>query len=159
MPIHSAIAYPPYYPPYIQEKARWVGEKELIMADFPWAVAWYGDRQSIWLSLKYREDVSPKYKNGFSTLEQLGKPIRALYLSGRTLKSIETQTFAAWMRRGGADNWEVVVSDWDSFVVLGVFLKHEIPTGFPLKRAPFGLLPELFLCDSERNSGKPIKGE
>ena len=158
-PIRSALAYPPYYPPYIQEKARWVGEKDLIMADVPWAVAWYGQRQSVWLSLKYSEEVSPKYRNDFQTMSQQGKPIRALYLSARTLKSIETQALSAWLRGAGSENWEEAVSDWDTFVLLGAYLKHEVPTGFPLKRAPFGLSPELFLSDSERNSDKPIKGE
>jgi hypothetical protein len=158
-PIRSALAYPPYYPPYIQEKSRWVGEKDLIMADFPWAVAWYGQRQCVWLSLKYAEEVSPKYRNDFKTMNEQGKPIRALYLSARTIKTIETQSLSAWLRGEGAENWEEAVSDWDTFVLLGAYLKHEVPTGFPLKRAPFGLSPELFLADSERKSDKPIKGE
>jgi hypothetical protein len=159
MPVRSALAYPPYYPPSIQEKAQWVGEKDLIMSDFPWAVAWYGQRQSVWLSLKYSEEVSPKYRNDFQMMNQQGKPIRALYLSARTLKTIETQALSAWLQGEGAENWEEAVSDWDTFVLLGTYLKHEVPTGFPLKRAPFGLSPELFLSDSERNSDKPIKGE
>jgi hypothetical protein len=158
-PLRSALAYPPYYPPYIQEKARSIGEQDLIMSDFPWAVAWYGQRQSVWLSLKYSEEVSPKYRNDFRTMNQQGKPIRALYLSARTLKAIETQALAAWLRGEGAENWEQAVSDWDSFVLLGAYLKQEVPTGFPLKRAPFGLTPELFLSDSERKTDKPIKGE
>jgi len=158
-PVRSALAYPPYYPPYIQEKARWVGEKDLIMADVPWAVAWYGQRQSVWLSLKYSEEVSPKYRNDFQTMNHQGKSIRALYLSARTLKTIETQALSAWLRGAGSENWEEAVSDWDTFVLLGAYLKHEVPTGFPLKRAPFGLSPELFLSDSERKPDKPIKGE
>jgi 4-amino-4-deoxy-L-arabinose transferase-like glycosyltransferase len=159
MPEHRAWAYPPYYPPYIQEKAQWVEGKDLVMADFPWAVAWYGDRQSVWLSLKYREDTSLKFRNDFQTLNNQGKPIRALYLSARTVKSIETQALEPWMQGVGAENWEEAVSDWDSFVLLGAYLKHEVPTGFPLKRAPFGLHPELFLADSERNTEKSIKGK
>jgi hypothetical protein len=159
MPLRSAVAFPPYYPPYIQEKTRWGEQNGWILSDFPWAVSWYGDRPSVWLSLKYREEVSPKYRNDFFALNQLGRPIRALYLSARTLKSFETQALGPWLRGAGAENWEEAVSDWDTFVLLGVYLKHEIPSGFPLKRAPFGLLPELFLGESERNQGKSIKGE
>jgi hypothetical protein len=158
-PVHSALAYPPYYPPYIQEKASEVNDEDLIMTDFPWAVAWYGRRPSVWLSLKYREEVSPKYRNDFYAVYKQGRPIRALYLSARTLKTIETQSLAPWLRGVGSENWEEAVSDWDTFVLLGVYLKHEVPTGFPLKRAPFGLSSELFLADSERKSDKPIKGE
>ena len=65
----------------------------------------------------------------------------------------------AWATGVGQENWEDAVSDWDSFVLLGILLKQEIPKGFRLKEAPFGLLPELFLVDSERNEGKPIKGK
>jgi hypothetical protein len=158
MPVASAVAYPPYFPPYIQEKAGWVEKEDWLMSDFPWAVAWYGERESVWLSLKYREDVEPKYRNDFYVMNKLGKPIRGLYLSARTMKSLESKSLEAWLR-GGEKDWESSVSDWDSFVLLGVLLKHEIPSGFPLRRAPFGLLPEVFLGDSERNSAKPIKGE
>lgn len=158
-PVHTAVAYPPYYPPYIQEKSGWLGQQDLMMADFPWAVAWYGNRQCVWLSLNYREAASLKNRNDFETMNRQGKPIRALYLSARTVKSMETSALDAWMRGAGAENWEDAVSGWDSFVLLGAYLKQEVPTGFPLKRAPYGLLPELFLAESERNSGKPIKGE
>ena len=159
MPVRTAVAYPPYFPPYIQEKARSVPAGGWIMSDLPWAVSWYADRPSVWLSLKYREEVAPKYRNDFKMVQELGVPIRALYLSARTLKSFETQALAGWLRGAGTENWEEAVSDWDTFVLLGVYLKHEIPAGFPLKRAPFGLQPELFLVESERKSEKPIKGE
>jgi hypothetical protein len=159
MPVNSALAYPPYYPPAIQEKSQWLAEEDLVMTDFPWATAWYGQRQSVWLSLKYQENPSLKFRNDFQTINSQGKPIRALYLSMRTLKSMDTQALAPWIQGAGVENWEQAVSDWESFVLLGAYLKQEVPTGFPLKSAPFGLFPELFLGDSERNSTKPIKGQ
>lgn len=85
--------------------------------------------------------------------------MRALYLSARTLNTIETQNLVRMAGGAGSENWEEAVSDWETFVLLGACLKHEVPTGFPLRRAPFGLSPELFLTDSERKSDKPIKGE
>jgi hypothetical protein len=160
MPLRSAVSYPPYYPPYIQEKAQWVGEKDLIMADFPWAVAWYGHRQSVWLSLLHREVPGLKYRNDFYALNSQGKPISALYLSARTMKTVETRPLADWARRDSrAESWEPFVGEWESFVVVGVYLFREIPTGFPLKQAPFGMLPELFLAETERSEGKRIKAE
>jgi len=142
-PVRDGVSLP-YYPPSIQERTRAVEPAELIMSDFPWAVAWYGERASVWLSLKYREEATVQRRNDFEAFEGLGKPLRALY---------------AWVGRESEENWSEYVSDWDSFVLLGILLKQEIPKGFRLKEAPFGLLPELFLVDSERNEGKPIKGK
>jgi hypothetical protein len=53
-----------------------------------------------------------------------------------------------WVRGGG--------TDWQSFL-LGILVTHEVPTGFPLKMAPEGLMPEIFLTDSERPSQKRIQ--
>src|SRR6266542_2188893 len=156
MPARTALAYPPYFPPYIQKKAQALEREDLVMADLPWAVAWYGHRQSVWLSLKYHEDVPAKFRNDFSALNSQGKPIRALYLSSRTTASVKTQALEDWVRREGrAESWEPYVSDWQSFALLGVYLFREVPSGFPLKSAALNDLPELFLMDSERKSGKP----
>lgn len=46
--------YPPYYPPLIQRVSGWMSENELMMSDIPWAVAWYGKRQSIWITTNTR---------------------------------------------------------------------------------------------------------
>ena len=154
MPVRTAVTYPPYYPPWIQEKAHWLEKNDALMADFPWATAWYGHRQSIWLSLKHREDASLKRRNDFYAFADLGKPIRALYLSARTLKTIETRTLEAWVQRESRVEWEPYVEDWESFALVGVSLFREVPTGFPLRQAPFGPLPELFLTESERSVTK-----
>ncbi|MGH7993397.1 MAG: ArnT family glycosyltransferase, partial [Limisphaerales bacterium] len=50
------VVYPPYYPPDIQAIAGWMRPNELIMSDVPWAVAWYGQRQSVWLTMNYQDD-------------------------------------------------------------------------------------------------------
>jgi hypothetical protein len=160
MPVPSALAYPPYYPPYIQGKAHGIEENDLMMTDMPWATAWYGRRQSVWLSLKYREPAGLKHPNDFFAVNAAGKPVRALYLSSRTTKAVETRILDAWVRREArAGVWEPFVTDWESFVVLGVYVFREVPTGFPLRRASLEDLPELFLLESERNPDKPIKGE
>jgi hypothetical protein len=81
-------------------------------------------------------------------------------LSARTLRTMESRPIHDWVRResrGG--DWEPYVADWESFVLVGVYLFREIPSGFPLKQAPFGVLPELFLAQTERSDGKPIKAE
>ena len=53
-----------------------------------------------------------------------------------------------WVR-GGGDTWQ-------SFV-LGVIINQEIPTGFPLQKAPEPLWHEIFLTDSERSGKKHIQ--
>ena len=50
-----AVAYPPYYPPNIQKIADWMKPDELMMSDVPWAVAWYGNRPSVWLTLNTQD--------------------------------------------------------------------------------------------------------
>ena len=164
MPVGSRLAYPPYYPPYIQEKSEWLAEDGLIMSDVPWAVAWYGHRQSLWLSLKFREEPTIRMKNDFAAMNQNGKPIRGLYLSPRTLKSVATDSLRPWVQREErGEKWEPFAGDWDGFVLLGAMLFREIPQDFSLSKAPFGPpfapLPELFLTDSERPAGKSIKAK
>jgi hypothetical protein len=141
-----------FYPPWVQDRAQLVAEQDLIMSDIPWAVAWYGQRDSLWLSLKYREDAQRSLRNDFYASFEAVRPIRALYLSFQALKAVETQPLWDWALREGEEGWEKFVQDWEGFILVGAFLHREVPSGFPLKRAPRGLLPELFLTDSERGA-------
>jgi hypothetical protein len=43
------LAEAPYNPPMIRRMAAMVAPGEAIVSDMPWAVAWYGNRSSIWL--------------------------------------------------------------------------------------------------------------
>jgi hypothetical protein len=63
---------------------------------------------------------------------------KAAYLE--RLRSIYSSVERNWVRGGGGD--------WESFV-LGIFVKREVPTGFPLQRAVGGIMPEIFLTESE----------
>ena len=193
-PHASPLVYPPYYPPWIQEKAWLVDEKGLIMTDIPWAVAWYGQRASIGLSLKHKSTATETFKNDFYAVDAL-KPVSALYLSARTLKTLELRSLGDWLQEDvdtgllnrlrqrvtenqgredkkeddfqmfskvrerlleNAHEAEEKGEDWEHFV-LRTMLKSEVPTGFPLRRAPEGLFPELFLTDSERGAPKTIQ--
>jgi 4-amino-4-deoxy-L-arabinose transferase-like glycosyltransferase len=70
------IVYPPYFPPSIQSTANYLKPGEMMMSDIPWATAWYGRAQSLWMPLSLQ-----------STLEinDYQKPIQALYLSQGTM--------------------------------------------------------------------------
>ena len=78
------------------------------------------------------------------------KPVQALYLSTKTAKSLETASVWRWIHGETQDQ------EWEDFL-LGVLLKREVPTGFPLRVAPEGLAPEIFLTDSERGAEKTIQ--
>jgi hypothetical protein len=119
----------PYAPLHIQQTARLLGIDEAMMSDIPSAVAWYGDRSCVWLSLN---DENEFFKvNGL-------KPIRALFLTQVTTD----ERFLSQMK---ADE-----NGWGHFV-LECSEHGEVPTGFPLRKAPEGLLPDqLLLSDRVR---------
>jgi hypothetical protein len=133
------VVYPPYFPPAIRQTAGYMKENELMMSDIPWAVAWYGNRQCIWLTLNAQED--------FFAVNDFLKPIRSLYLTPQTMDS---RFLTEWVRAGE--------HSWGSFV-LESMLRNEIPQTFPLRKAPKGYLPEqLFLTDWERWIITPATG-
>jgi hypothetical protein len=139
-PKPTPVAYPPYYPPAIQQTASWMKENELMMSDIPWAMAWYGDRQCVWLTLNCTASASdPNSKETFFAINDYEKQIRALYLTPQTMDS---RFLSEWVRPGE--------HSWGSFI-LESLVRHEIPASFPLRKAPRGFLPEqLFLTDWER---------
>jgi hypothetical protein len=126
----SPVVFPPYYPPDIKQTAGWMKENELMMSDVPWAVAWYGQRQCVWLTLNAQDD--------FFAINDNLKPVQALYLTPKT-------TDGKFL-----SDWVLNERSWGDFVIQGV-LQNQIPTGFPLRSAPTGFLPErLFLTDRDR---------
>ena len=125
-----AVVFPPYYPPDIQRVSSWMGTNELMMSDAPWAVAWYGDRQAVWLTLDAQRE--------FYTLNDYIKPVQALYL---TPVSLDAKFLSQWVRGGSERSW--------GELIIGSMTKEELPRGFPLVKSK--RLPEqLFLSDWER---------
>lgn len=125
------IVFPPYYPPEIQQTASWMQPDELMMSDVPWAVAWYGDRQCVWLTRDSQSD--------FFAINDYLKPVQALYLTPLTM---DGKFVSDWVQTRDVS--------WGNFIVDAV-LKNKIPPGFPLKNAPTGFLPDrMFLTDRQR---------
>jgi hypothetical protein len=130
-PKTSPVAYPPYYPPEIQQAAGWMKEDELMMSDVPWAVAWYGQRQCIWLTLDAQDS--------FFAVNDYIKPVQALYLTPETM---DGKFLTDWVR--AREN------SWGSFIIASE-LQKIIPPQFPLREEPTGFWPErLFLTDRQR---------
>ena len=113
-PKTSPVAYPPYYPPDIQQTAGWMNENELMMSDVPWAVAWYGQRQCIWLTLDAQDS--------FFAVNDYIKPVQALYLTPETM---DGKFLTDWVR---AHEYS-----WGSFIIASV-LQNQIPAAIPAAR-------------------------
>jgi len=130
-PRSGPVAHPPYYPPLLQRIGSWYTEQELIMSDMPWAVAWYGRRQSVWLTLNWKTD--------FVEISDYKKTINAIYI---TTLTTDTKFLSNWIRGQN--------QSWTSFM-LETMLQSQVPTGFLLRRAPEGFFPEqMLLTDHER---------
>ena len=141
LPPHPVTNAPPYpYPPRLQQFARYLDRQELWMSDVPWAVAWYGDRTCVWMTLNWRGD--------FFEINDYHKTVNGLYVSSRTT---DARFISNWF---AGEN-----QAWGTFL-LQTFVRREIPKGFPLKHAPEGLFThgELLLTDHDRWSA-PGEGQ
>lgn len=131
-PRTSPIVFPPYHPHAIQQVSGWMKENELMMSDAPWAVAWYGDRQCLWLTLDANET--------FYAVNDLIKPVRAMYLTPLTMDS---RFSSQWVKPGQ--------QSWGNFLLESILVRHAFPPTFPMREAAPGFLPDhLFLSDHRR---------
>ena len=48
-PRRGPYPYPPYFAPITHRVASWFGTNDVGSSDLPWAMAWDGDRRTIWL--------------------------------------------------------------------------------------------------------------
>lgn len=111
---------------------------ELMMSDIPAAIAWYGDRQCMWLPLNAQDD--------FFQVNDYLKQVHAVYLTPQTM---DGRFLTQWVRAGE--------HSWGSFI-LESMVKKELPPNFPLRKSPSGFLPEqLFLTDRDRWSEAAIQ--
>ena len=74
-PATPQIHWPPYVPPYIAVLNDWMNPGEVTASDMPWAVAWYADRQAMYMpeTVKMLTDISD--------YRILGGPVYGLYLT------------------------------------------------------------------------------
>ncbi|MGF1657379.1 MAG: ArnT family glycosyltransferase [Verrucomicrobiales bacterium] len=110
------IHYPPYHPFIIAQvggSEGWMREDELVTSDIPWAVAWYADRDTIWL---------PTTLDAFyqiNDFEHLGRPIRGMFLSPASAD----RPLLSGIIRGPYQEW------------LPLITRSGAPPGFPLTAA------------------------
>ena len=119
----NPVAYPPYYPPAIQTVAGWLKESELAMSDIPWAVAWYGQRQCVWLTLRCTPDTKdPNTHEDFFAINDYLKKVNLLYLTPQTM---DARFLTQWIRAGE--------QSWGSFI-LESMVKKKVPPNLPAER-------------------------
>lgn len=131
-PRPNPVNFPPYHPYIIQHVSGFMNEHELMMSDAPWAVAWYGQRQCVWLTL----DVGDE----FFAINDMIKPVRGLYISPLTM---DAPFLTQWIRPGP--------KSWSHFMLECLVRYGAFPASFPLREALPGLLPDqMFLTDRKR---------
>jgi hypothetical protein len=125
------LNYPPYLPPWIRETSALLTPKELMMSDMPWAVAWYGNRSSVWTTLDARRE--------FFAINDEQQTVAALYLTPLTIDA-----------RFLSQILQSPDHDWSRFAA-GVITETNVPAQFPLRHARQKYAPDqLFLCDRPR---------
>lgn len=130
-----AVNYPPYAPPLIQRLAGYFEPDELMMSDIPWAVAWYGNHPCVWTTL----DTGTDPQDAFFRISDYQGEIKGLYLTQLTMDS-----------KFLSDILKSKEGAWGRFV-LDSIMRTNVPSGFPLRKAPPGLFPDqLFLSDQKR---------
>lgn len=105
-PHPSPVVYPPYAPPWIQGKASYLDGNQWVVSDIPWAMAWYGNRTSVWLPLK--PGSATNAHESFYGLRAL-HPVSGLHLTAKTLNTIDAQAVFQWRQADVPDQ------DWEAF--------------------------------------------
>jgi 4-amino-4-deoxy-L-arabinose transferase-like glycosyltransferase len=131
-PRRGMFPYPPYIPPYTRLYAGWFDKNDVGCSDLPWAMAWYGDRRTLWL---------PTTVNDFSEIHDFVAPKGISFLLFTPY--MMDQRFQSEVSKGQYKDWMGVMSG-------------KVPQNFPLK---FGtLLPpdgeQMILADKMRWPGK-----
>jgi len=121
LPHPYPMANPPYHPARLQYLRSVPAEHglveikqdDLLMSDIPWAVAWYGNQDCVWLTRKVEPD--------FYTLNDQFRPVSALYFT-------EATTDQRYLSRV----FSPIKSNWERFVLF-MQLEGDLPDEFPLQ--------------------------
>lgn len=111
--------WPPYVPAAITRISDWTDENEVVVADVPWAVAWYADRMSLWL---------PKNREQFDILQRYaadrGTPLAGVFLTPVTID----RNLATEIMQGEYSDWAWLIMRGELFRNEGdVMKKKEFP--------------------------------
>jgi len=121
LPHPYPMANPPYHPARLQylrsvpaeHGLAEIKQDDLLMSDIPWAVAWYGNQNCVWLTRTVKPD--------FYTLYEQFQPVSALYFTEATTD----QRYTSRVLNANELNWERFMLDMQ--------MKGDVPDGFPLQ--------------------------
>ena len=92
----ARAVWPPYHPLGMTYLNKWTTDKEIILSDMPWAVAWYANRASVWLP----KDLD-QYKRLNDYVERTGQTFAGVFLSPlsvdtRLISDISVGPYSGW---------------------------------------------------------------
>lgn len=106
-PDPATYRYPPYFPPVLRYIGNLYTPTETLVSDLPWAVAWYGDRATIWL---------PATVKDFFELHDYVHACSGLLLTPQTGNA----AFTSEINKGEWKEWSMLIK------------RQGIPPNFPL---------------------------
>jgi hypothetical protein len=125
LPPKKYTAQEPFYrPSVIRALADYSPPGTLLMSDAPWAMAWYGLRDCVWVSLRVMDDPDANLANrreDFYTFVEGRRRVRGVYISPLWANAPMQGRFF-----GDPD------FAWGRYY-LDVLLRERVPPGFPLK--------------------------
>jgi Ca2+/Na+ antiporter len=129
-----------YDPPSIQKAVSRIKEKELTMSNIPWAMAWYGQRQCVWWTLRCMPNPkAPDARENFLAINDELKPVSLLYLAPEPIQGDSFVQTAVL----GEQSWD--------FLPFFIAMTQRLPPNFPLHYVVPGFFPkQIVLGDWER---------
>lgn len=125
-PPKLTLQEPAYRPSAIRQLAEYSPNGTLMMSDIPWAMAWYGPRDCVWVTLRVMDEaeanVANRREDSFTYMEGR-RPVRAVYISPLWADERFLTRFFNFADKDFA---------WGRFY-LDVLLRQNAPKGFPLK--------------------------
>ncbi len=113
---HFVVVDPPYRPATIATACGWVPPGSLMMSDMPWAVAWYGNREALWMPLRIKQEG----REDFYQVHLSQRQVKAVLLSPLTSNGHFRDEFLSDPDR-----------PWGLFY-LDLLARGQLPEGFPL---------------------------
>lgn len=88
--------WPPYLPDRFAKLTKFVGEKEVLFSDAPWAIAWYADRTALWMPVERKQFPIMKEKLDAQQTPVAGFVLTPISAKVKLLTDIFDGTYREW---------------------------------------------------------------